>query len=300
MSRSETSSGTEERPEESTFLQGIEFLTGEDPNLGSFLLTVGIVTCVFIALFQFALPSPVSHLLTAGVIIVTVLSAGFAALLDSLGYFDGASERDVPADVEGVRRRKPWVPATPVSAPLPPMINFDKELSELEAHFDGELPDQFTPFIKDYLRLKKNTANRKTIASDLRADLNPVGAILEEDTREYELYERIGDELFRYIGDSAAHLAVTDVVARDMNGEPRDVESMAGELATLELTVENEGEAADVDAIVEFYAGVEQVSTRTVSIGTVNPGGSATVSTNVYVPEEADRVVTDARPVGGS
>lgn len=298
MSRSETSSA--ERAEESTFLDGIEFLTGEDPNLGSFLLTIGIVTCVFIALFQFALPSPVSHLLTAGVIIITVLSAGFAALLESLGYFDPASEGDVPEDGDVKRRRKPWVPAAAVTAPLPPMINFDKELSELAAHFDGELPDEFDPFVEDYLRLKKNTANRRTIASDLRADLNPVGAILEEGTREYELYDRIGDELFRYIGDSAEHLSVRDVVVRDMDGEARDAESLAGALATVELTVENEGEPTEVDAVVEFYAGDEQVSTRTVSLGTVNPGATRTVSTNVYVPEETDRVLTDARPVGES
>jgi hypothetical protein len=297
VSRPETPSGVDEQSEGSTFLQGIEFITGEDPNLGSFLLTVGLVTCVFIALFQGALPSPVSHLLTAGVIIITVVSAGFAALLDSLGYFDGSTEPDVSADVSDDTRKR-WVPATPVSAPLPPMINFDKELSELEARFDGELPDEFTPFIEDYLRLKKNTANRKTIASDLRADLNPVGAVLEDDTREYELYERISDELFRYIGDSAEHLTVTDVVARDTTDEARAIESMAGELATIEVTVGNEGEATDVDVVIEFYAGDEQVSTRTVSLGTVNPAASATVSTNVYVPEETDRVLTDARPVG--
>jgi hypothetical protein len=290
----------DDQSEGSAFLQSIEFITGEDPNLGSFLLTIGLVTCVFIALFQGALPSPVSHLLTAGVIIITVVSAGFAALLDSLGYFDGPTEPDVQADADGEASRKPWVPATPVSAPLPPMINFDKELSELEDRFDGELPDEFTPFVEDYVRLKKNTANRKTIASDLRADLNPAGAVLEDDTREYELYERISDELFRYIGDSAEHLTVTDVVARDTTDEAREIESMAGELATLEVTVGNEGEPTDVDVVIEFYAGDEQVSTRTASLGTVNPAASATVSTNVYVPDETDRVLTDARPVGES
>ena len=43
----------DDEPRSPTFLDSIEFLTGEDPNLGSFLLVVGIVTCVFIALFQF-------------------------------------------------------------------------------------------------------------------------------------------------------------------------------------------------------------------------------------------------------
>lgn len=73
---------------ESTFLDSIQFLTGKDPNLGSFLLVVGMVTCVFIALFQFTLSAPISNLLTLGVVLVTVTSAIFASLLDSLGYFE--------------------------------------------------------------------------------------------------------------------------------------------------------------------------------------------------------------------
>jgi hypothetical protein len=73
---------------ESTFLDNIQFLTGKDPNLGSFLLVVGMVTCVFIALFQFTLPAPISNLLTVAVVLVTVTSAIFASLLDSLGYFE--------------------------------------------------------------------------------------------------------------------------------------------------------------------------------------------------------------------
>ncbi|ODR83374.1 hypothetical protein BG842_09655 [Haladaptatus sp. W1] len=73
---------------ESTFLDSIQFLTGKNPNLGSFLLVVGMVTCVFIALFQFTLPAPISNLLTIGVVLVTVTSAIFASLLDTLGYFD--------------------------------------------------------------------------------------------------------------------------------------------------------------------------------------------------------------------
>jgi hypothetical protein len=71
-----------------TFLDGIEFLTGEDPSAGSFLLVVGLVTCVFIAGFQFTLPTPVSHLLTGLVLIVAVISFIMGAILDILGYFD--------------------------------------------------------------------------------------------------------------------------------------------------------------------------------------------------------------------
>jgi hypothetical protein len=292
---SEPSSQSDEPSDQQAFLAGLEFLTGRDPNLGSFLLTIGIVTCVFIALFQFAMPSPVSHLLTAGVIIITVVSAGFAALLDSLDYFDGPTE-STAQDPAPARTGKPWVPEQPVSASLPPMINFDDELSQLQTHFDGELPDQFTAFIEDYRRLKTNPSNRKTIASDLRADLNPISVILDEDTPEYELYERISDGLFRYIGDSTDHLTVTDVTSRDAAGEQQAIDALTGELAVFELSVGNEGETTDVEVVVEFYDDDELLSTHTVSLGAVNSGATQDVSTNIYIPESADRVRTDARP----
>lgn len=78
----------EEEPQSSTFLAGLTFLTGEDPNAGSFLLVVGLVTCMFIAAFQLSLQDPVSNLLTALVVVVAVISFIMGAILDILGYFD--------------------------------------------------------------------------------------------------------------------------------------------------------------------------------------------------------------------
>ncbi|MBO4248842.1 MULTISPECIES: hypothetical protein [Halomicrobium] len=76
----------DEQPDRS--LSGIEFLTGEDPSAGSFLLVVGIVTCVFIAAFQFTLPEPISTVLTSLVVVLAVISFLLGAILDALGYFD--------------------------------------------------------------------------------------------------------------------------------------------------------------------------------------------------------------------
>ena len=295
MSAPESTTETDEPAEQSTFLDGIEFLTGDDPNLGSFLLVTGMVTCVFIALFQFTLPSPVSHLLTAGVISITVVTAVVAALLESLGYFDGPAQSDAKSAGETRPPRKSWVPADPITASLPPMLNFDKELAELEQHYDGTLPDEFDAFLEDYRRLKTSPGSRKSIASDLRADLNPIGVVLEEDTREYALYERISEELFRYIGNNAAHLKISNATLRDASGQSQRVEAMVGELITFDFTVDNEGETADVRVAVEFYDGDELVSTRTVPVGVLDPGASRAMSANVYVPELADRVATSVR-----
>lgn len=75
-------------PDSSTFLESIDFLTGKNPNGGAFLLVVGIVTAVFNAGFQLLLPTPISHILSALVLSVAVISLIFGAILDTLGHFD--------------------------------------------------------------------------------------------------------------------------------------------------------------------------------------------------------------------
>ncbi len=88
VSESEGQLTEEEASGGSTFLDDIVFITGEDPNAGSFLLTVGIITCVFVAAFQLTLPEPISNLLTAAVLVVAVISFLLGAILDMLDYFD--------------------------------------------------------------------------------------------------------------------------------------------------------------------------------------------------------------------
>jgi|GEM_PF-656027 hypothetical protein len=94
----EDSDTATEESEPSTFLDGIEFLTGEDPSAGSFLLVVGMVTCVFIAGFQLTFPAPISWILTALVLVVAVISFIIGAILDILDYFDTPSDDARPAD----------------------------------------------------------------------------------------------------------------------------------------------------------------------------------------------------------
>ncbi|MFC7077804.1 hypothetical protein [Haloarcula halophila] len=89
-----TTDTVDEEPRSSTFLTGLAFLTGEDPNAGSFLLVVGLVTCLFIAAFQFLLQAPVSNLLTAFVLVIAVISFLMGAILDILGYFDTPMDGD--------------------------------------------------------------------------------------------------------------------------------------------------------------------------------------------------------------
>ncbi|MFD1586964.1 hypothetical protein ACFR9U_08210 [Halorientalis brevis] len=290
---------TPETKADSTFFDGIEFLTGKDPNFGSFLLVVGIVTCVFIALFQFTLPTPISHLLTAGVIFVTVLSAIFGSLLDSLGYFERIS---ATAPEESVDRRpaaRPWVPAEERSAPLPPLINFDAELRAYADMYEGDLPSEFDPFVSDYLRLKTNTDNRATIASDLRADLNPIGTLFEDGSEGDRIYEDISDRLFRYISAKSDPLTLDRVTFYDGDGNEADVTALKNQLAHVELEVSNEGEAAEVEATVTLRdADDAAIISRTCDVGLVRPGATKAVDADVFVPSDAERASATVRISG--
>jgi hypothetical protein len=278
-------------------LRRIEFITGPDPNLGSLLLVIGLVTCVFIALFQFTIPEPISYLLTTGVLFVAVLSAIFALMLDSLGYFEATADDATAAPTrDAASSARPWVPANGEAAPLPPMINFDAELRAYADMYDGDLPPQFDPFIKDYRRLKTNTGNRRTIASDLRADLNPIGALFKEGSEGYDIYDRIGERLFRYIDTDAEHVTLSRLVFYDGDGNEVEVEAMRNQLGRVELTVSNDGEAADVDVVVQLYdASGAAISSRTCRVGTVPPGASRTIDTDVFVPPETARAGTTIR-----
>ena len=285
---------------ESAFLDSIEFLTGPNPNLGSFLLVVGMVTAVFIALFQLTLPPPVSVLLTAGVLVITVLSAIFGLLLDSFGYFEQETTTTTAATTsesdERTTAARPWVPVEKTPAPLPPLINFDAELRAYADMFDGDLPEEFDPFISDYLRLKTNTRNRATIASDLRADLNPIGALFEEGSEGDKLYEDVSQRLLRYISDREDHVSLDRVAFYDEDGNETDVRAIENQPGRVELGITNEGEAAEVEVGVALYDEDDAViSSHTYSVGLVSPGATKAVDTDIFVPSDAERASTTVR-----
>lgn len=290
----EAGDGAEEA--QPTFLKGIEFLVGDDPNFGSFLLVVGIVTCMFIAAFQLALPAPVSHLLTAGVLFVTILTAVIASVLETLGYFDQdrPTVNAKPVDTTPAGQAKPWVPTGGTSAALPPLLNFDAELRKFQALFDGELPSQFDAFIEDYLRLKTSSSNRRTIASDLRADLNPVGVLFEEGSEGDLIYEDISERLFRYIADDAAgHLDVDALTFTGPDGTQADVSDLENEVSQMAIRIDNQGEMVNVEVEVRFYdADGAALASSTHPVGKVRSGASLTHETDVYIPADTDHADT--------
>ena len=274
------------------FLRSVEFLTGPDPNLGSFLLVVGMVSIVFVALFQLTIPAPISYVLTVGVLFVTVLSALFAFLLDAFGYFDAPAPAATVVD-EPRPGARPWVPTTGSPKPLPPLLNFDAELRAYADMFDGDLPPVFDAFVEDYVRLKTNTESRASIASDLRADLNPIGTLFAPGSDGDRLYETISERLFRYIGSERGLLTVDRATFADADGTDTDLADLAGSVGRVAVDVVNDGEAVDADVVVEFRdEGDAVVATRTCSTGVLGPGARRTVEADVFVPADAVRATT--------
>ena len=278
------------------FFEALTPLTGENPNLGSFFLVVGAVTCVFIAVFQFTLPEGIRFLLTAGVLLVAILSAIVASLLETLGYFDEDVERKRESEgtVGGDKNKRPWTPTSGTRYSLPPIINFDEELRAYYEMFDGDLPGEFDEFIREYKRLKTTRSNRANIASDLRADLNPISVLFEEGSQGMEIHDEISERLFRYVrNDAADQLSVTGTRFYDGDGEEVDVASVNDELARTETNIENEGEAVSIELVVALADGEGNLVRRdTYPVGTVNAGATRTFDTDVYVPANAERAST--------
>lgn len=296
-----TNDSTPDREPSDGFTESFTLLTGENPNLGSFFLVVGAVTCVFIAVFQFTLPEGIAFLLTAGVLLVTILSAIVASLLETLGYFDrdAATDEENAADATATKedKVKPWTPTSGTRYPLPPMINFDDELRAYYEMFDRELPGEFDAFVSEYKRLKTTRSNRVNIASDLRADLNPISVLFEDGSRGAELHDEISERLFRYIdNDAIDHLSLSDAGFYNEDGNEIDVESAEDQLARFKANVENEGEAVNAEVLVEFFNG-DGVGVRrdTYPVGEISPGATKTLDTNVYVPSGAERAATTLR-----
>jgi hypothetical protein len=289
----------DEGSEPSPFLDSIEFLTGEDPSAGSFLLVVGIVTCVFVAGFQFTLSKPISTLLTGLVLAVAVISFIMGAVLDALDYFDRAASEttDDASETEDDDKRVEW--ATSEGAyPLPPIINFDDELGSLKEHFDGELPDEMGTFVEEYSRLKTTAPGERTsVASDLRAALNPIPVLVDDPALE-ETVEEMGEQLFEYIQADGTDLLTVVESGFYEDDDEATVASLQEKEAQFKARIANDGEGTRADIVIVFTDDQgTQVRKAELPISGVPPAAEKTLETSMYVPSTAQRATVTAMPV---
>lgn len=258
----------------------------EFENLGAFLLTVTGVTAMFVAIFTFAFPPPINQYFAGIVLSVTVVTLIIGMVLDLLGYFSDDArvltdddEHTEPEQLEAVRAKP--------NVPLPKQINFDQEIRRLREHFDGELPRQMDSFLTEYQELKSTSKNRKVVAGSLRAALNPISALVDDEELE-EMVDDMGDRLFAYIkADPVDNIVVTEY-AFFQDGVQTQVAEQQGEQVRIKATVHNQGDTAKAEVAVRFTnaAGVP-VKTAYLPVGEVVTEARKELNTSVYVPSLA-------------
>lgn len=272
------------------------------PGLGAFLVLVLVVTSSFVIVFQQTLPEAVATTLSWVVIGVSAVSAMMGFVLEALSYFDrdGGAEPTAPADPTPTTSSRPWVPDGDVK-PLPPLINFDDELEQLYDYFDGEFPSQAETFLEGYKRMKTaDRGQRGTIASDVRAGLNPI-IVLVDDPEVESMLSQMGEDLFAYVKTDGAELVSVDRYALYDDGKKAPVDELQGRQARIRASVSNDGESMKTDVLLRFTDGdgIEVKRTK-LPVGEVPTAATKELNTQVYVPSVASSVTVSPVPAAAS
>jgi hypothetical protein len=257
-----------------------------EQNLAAMLLTIGAVTLASMSVIILSLDGVIVPILVGAILTVSAISFGIVIVLDLLDAFDEAeNETGSSETTDGSTLDEP----PKANQPLAPLLNFDEELRTIHASFDEEVPPPVETFTDEYQTLKgADPSRRQTLASDLRASLNPLEVTVDEDTPAGDAVEDIGDRLFRYIRSDAGELVTMGESAFFLDGEARDIERIAGEKARLKTSVYNEGDEANIEVIVQFLsASGVQVRRESLPVGTVYPNQEKELDTHVYVPTNA-------------
>jgi hypothetical protein len=221
-------------------------------------------------------------------------------VLEALSYFDGGeAEPTEPAEPTTTSSR-PWVPDGDVK-PLPPLINFDDELGELYDYFDGEFPSQAEAFLGGYKRMKTaDRGQRGSIASDVRAGLNPI-VVLVDDPEIESMLSRMGEDLFAYVKTDGAELVSVDRYALYDDGKKAPVDELQGRQARIRASVSNDGESMKTDVLLRFTDGdgIEVKRTK-LPVGEVPTAATKELNTQVYVPSVASSVSVSPVPAAAS
>lgn len=265
-----------------------------DPNAVIFLLIVGAVSVCFAGAFILQLPGNVAIFMTYGVVTVMLVSITVGMALNALGYF---GEQPVSPETTDTAVEQPQAEDRSVryqkepNKPLPPLINFDQELSRLYELYDNDPPEQLRSFRRDYERMKSVKANRDNVISDLRASLSPLSVVVDGDEEMQEVVDGIGNSLIQYIDGTASEFLSVEEATFYLNGEEKPIPEAQREEARIRTTVHNRGDRAKAEVAVRFLneEGVK-VKMTYLPVGEVAEGGAKKLDTRVYVPS----VSTDA------
>lgn len=253
-------------------------------NFAAFALFVGSVSIAFGAVFQIVFDGIIALILNGFVLGVGLISLVIGLSLDAIGGFDAQStEVDEPDDSVAVRSRNDGD-----NRPLPPVLNFDAELEQIEEHYNESPREEFIQFREQYERLKSSPSNRSTIASDLRAMSNPLSVLAEGEAIEPEV-ERINDGLFQYMEGSASDfLSVVEWSLYGEDGNECAVADSQSTKARFKARAENRGGKTKTEVFLRFRNtdGVV-IKEAYLPVGLIREGQTKELDTQVYVPSLA-------------
>lgn len=253
-------------------------------NFAAFALFVGSVSIAFGAVFQLVFDGIIALILNGFVLGVALVSLVIGLSLDAIGGFDTQStEVDEPDDSVAVRSRNDGD-----NRPLPPVLNFDAELEQIEEHYNGSPREEFVQFREEYERLKSSPSNRSNIASDLRAMANPLSVLAEGEAIEPEV-EHISDGLFQYMEGSASDfLSVVEWNLYDEDGNRCAVADRQSTKARFKARAENRGGKVKTEIFLRFRNTDGVVIKETyLPVGLIREGETKELDTQVYVPSLA-------------
>lgn len=181
---------------------------------------------------------------------------------------------------------------------VPPLLRFDQALSRIEAELDGRQIEQFEAMKREYRELVAGDGTPHSRVSDLKSHATALRDSLPPEEGITRWIDSIDTRLDQYLEthDTSDTLHLTGVTFFE-DGDPVDsIEELREELATVRVTVVNQGSRSGAVVKLEFRradpadpegTGILLRSDE-LSMGYIDPGERKSLETRVYVPSIAE------------
>ncbi|MFB6297911.1 MAG: DUF6789 family protein [Salinirussus sp.] len=185
---------------------------------------------------------------------------------------------------------------------VPPLLRFKEALAVIEAELDGDVPPAFTQVKQDYYELVRGDGTPHSRVSDIKSRVTVLKDSLPSNNPEIERRIRSMDvRLDQYMEthDTSETLHISGITFYEDDDPVRSITELQEELATVRITVTNQGTRSGAVVHLEFRrddpnapddrdgTGV-LLRSDDLSMGYIEPGGRETMETKVYVPSIAE------------
>jgi len=247
-----------------------------------------------------------------------------AETTDSVAPADGDAETSATGETDGVETNATESRNTPGSSSAPratrepavealrhldedaegvaPLLRFKEALLKIRAELGDEVPREYYTAVEEYLSVAREPTVQVSHVNDLRGYILVLKDTLPEERAVQRWVDSMTARVRQYLDthDTSETLHLGELRIYE-DGTPVDsVADLQGELATIEVTVQNQGGESGAVVRLEFRREDDQPGTGTtdgsgvllrsddLSVGTIEPGERRNLSTQVYVPSIAE------------